>query len=354
MFIYFVVFGSILALWIILSGNGSSNKTKTEVFAFACFLIFFLFEAFRGISVGEDTINYVNWFETMGRFGWRRSFENLPFYVEPAYKVLNLIVYAISNSEQAIIIATSFMIIALHIFFLKKNSTNFFASILLFMGTNVFINTMTAFRQIIAMGIVFWMVPLIRDKKYARTIIVAFLAFMFHHSSIVYILCVIVFEFLGKSVKNIRRIFIVEIVSLAFIPTLLNAFLYVFPKYDIYFKHGEVAELGKLRFVYIVLDIVLLIYFYIHKELHNKENTIMALLLSVSAYIGILNNFIPHIFRLGYYFDYYLILFIPVLYPQDSYGKNALWKMGTLYGSLFLFAYYLTTNAGGVVPYKLF
>lgn len=353
MCVYVFLFLILMLSGISIYENGNTYK-RTSLYGLIAFICIFGVECLRDISVGEDTVNYVAWFNDFCVDGWKKSFVMPRRYVEPGYKILNLAISYFTHDYRNLIIISSLIIVGLFICFLKKNSNDFYISIMMFLGMNFFTNSMTAIRQFIAMGIVFWMLPLLNRKKWNRALLVAIVAFLFHHSSIIFILAVVCFYLVRNNYYLITLVLLSEILVVINVPILLQCFLSIFPKYDIYFKYGEVAELGKLRIVYIVLEIMLLVYYFYKKSLHSEYNNIVALMVSSSVLVGVLNAYVPHIFRLGYYFDFYLILFVPILFPTDGTKKRTLWELVTIFVSFLFFMYYLFTNAGGIVPYKAF
>lgn len=351
--VYILLFMVLLIVGMLIFNNGYTNNTK-KLYCGFFWLCIVLIECFRDVSVGEDTINYVAWFEDFCADGWKKSFINPPRYVEPGFKILNLLVAEFTNNYHIFIAVISIIIVSLFVFFLEKNSDDIFLSSMLFFGFNFFINSMTAWRQFISMGIVFWLLPLLLRKEWCKSFLVGILAFSFHRSSSIYMLVALCMLWVKNDRRIIKLVVIGEGIILVILPDVLRVFLWLQPKYDIYFKYGETAAMGKLRIVYIIVESLTLIYYYCRKDIHSRMNHCIAIMVSISAWVGILNAYIPHIFRLGYYFDFYMLLFVPILIPKRLLINKVIWKFGTVLFSFSLFVYYLYTNAGGVVPYKIF
>lgn len=354
MYVYILLFALMLILGLMIFEKGQTENRK-KIYSLLFFSSICMIECVRDVSIGEDTINYVGWFEDFCYDGWRNSFLTPRRYVEPGFKMLNLLVSEFTNNYHFFVAIVALIIVGLFTWFLKENSEDVFLSTMLFFGLNFFVNSMTAFRQFIAMGIVFWMLPLLLKEKWSKAILVGMIAFSFHRSSIIYILCVLGLA-MFKSEKRMLKIAIIgEIMILMALPLCVRLFLWLQPKYEIYFIYGEVASMGKLRMVYIIIEFMLVIhYLYFRKEIHNRQNHFIVIMISLSILIGILNAYIPHIFRLGYYFDFYMLLFVPILIPKKIIINRIFWKFTTISASFMLFIYYLSTNAGGVVPYKIF
>lgn len=352
MLIYLMAYGIITLMGCIVLGKCVTSNRKKLFCCFAFMILAFL-ECLRHETIGEDTIAYINWFRIMSEKGWKNSFIDLGFYVEPGYKIVNLLIIEITKNERVLLIVTSILILGLHILYLKQRSKNIVISILLFIGCNFFLTSMTSIRQFIAMGIVFWIDPYMEKRKYGIVILLMIFAYMFHHSSLLFTMCFVFFWIVGNKTKNIKWIVLLEGISLVVFPVVLKFLLKVFPKYIFYFQYGEEAQLGKLREVYILIDIILIVWYCLSEHVHSRKNTVFAMLLSVSAYIGVLNQYVPHIFRLGYYFDYFLLLIIPELICKLNARNSLITKFIVYNANTALFLYYLATNAATTVPYRL-
>lgn len=352
--IYILLYLLITGIGLVVFAHGYSENRK-KVFVFLSVVLTFIVQALRELSIGEDIFTYVSWFEDMYNLGWKATFNDLAYYVESGYKLLNLVVAMFSSNPYIFLGVCSLIILALQYYFIGYYSENVFLSILLYFGLNFFLTSMTTLRQFIAMGIIFWVCPLIENKKYFCSLVLCIVSYLFHHSSIVFALVAFCCIILNRNTKYIKLVLFAEVLVVIFINPMLKIFLYFVPKYSIYFFNGEEAKLGLLRLIYVLIDVVLIIYYLIRcKEIHTKRNNMIAIMVSVSALIGVLNAFIPHIFRLGYYFDFYLILFIPALIPFSYPRNRQLCQAVVVLGNTMLFLYYLSMNAGGTVPYETF
>lgn len=397
MFFYLAIYTLIILYGMIIS-SGYRGKTRNKYIFVGSFTILFTVQAFRSENIGEDLFVYVRWFKLFSNLGWENSFSysHTGFYAEPGYITINLLIQSISKTGQALIVGSSLIILGLLLGFIYRNTDNMFDAIILFIGTNVFTNSMTALRQFFAMSIVFWIIPYLekayedknndvfRDvdknhnymaqsrrrgvirissvtksiKCYLMVLLFALLAFNFHKSSALFVLATIGLWILTRF--NTRKLFkyvvIGGAIGIAILPRLLSLLIAYLPKYEIYFTNttNQNYSLGKLRVLVVVIEILLIGYFYNRKDLHNRHNTLLALLVCMSAYVGVIGRYVPHIFRFGYYFDFFLILFIPVLIKSDKYSDYVFGKGLLFVGCTVLYSYYLATNAAGIVPYELF
>lgn len=333
----------------------STDKKRETIFVSMSFISMAFIQMIRDESIGEDTINYIEWFQDICKDGWIGSFISPTREMESGYKILNLLIATFTENSQVLIAVTSLCILYIHFLFLKKNSKNVFISVILLFGLNHFLTSMTTWRQYLAMGIAFWIYPNLIKHHYKKVLLLIILAFSFHKTSLVFCCAIIGAYIISKKCISMWLVLILEMVFLPFVPKIIDIVLVILPKYTFYFTStGEHAMgLGKLRIVYIFIEIFLLILISAKKKLRTRENIVMGIMLVFSIYISVLNIFVPHIFRLGYYFDYFLLLVIPTVIPERPRNKYLI-QGGIVLSSFILFVYFLVTNAGGTVPYKLF
>ena len=354
MYIYLAVF-IMMSFYGKLIFNKGISKNYKIIFLTFNLIIFGTIECLREFTIGEDTINYINWFIDYSKAGWTNSLYHPTRDVEIGYKVLNLLIAEFTQNPRILLVIVSILILGLHLWFLNVNSKNVWLSMVLFVGLNFFTNSMTAWRQYIAMGIVVWLYPLLLKKEYKKAMVVVLTGALFHKTSIICSMILIIMYFFSYTYKNILRISMLLLLCIPVIEVIVQCILKYLPKYRFYFSQEELGNMaiGKLRWLFIIIEIAMIIYVYANKRYHSRKIVLLSLMVIFSVYVGILGKYIPHIFRLGYYFDYFLLLFIPEIIP--STGTNKAVAEITVWGmSLLFYYYYLITNAGGIVPYHIY
>lgn len=332
------------------------NSNKDLVFIIFVFCMMFAIQALRAESIGEDTPAYIAWFQDYCNLDQVNSLFHPWRDIEIGYSTLNVILSRFTNNPRILITIVSLIIISLHLYFIIKNSKNPFLSILLFMGLNYFITSMVSWRQFIAMGIVFWAFPFLLNKKYIKASCIMILAFAFHDTSALFSITLIGVVLLSKNYMSSFIILIGGTVSLFFINHLLNLVLTLFPAYKIYFGYdsnfGQIRSIGKLSYIYILVELILISIVLCLKKYHTPKIIGMSSLMALSVIVKLLGLYIPHMFRIGYFFDYFLILLIPELISDTRNGQII--KVSTFAASLLLYFYYLSTNPGQTVPYAFY
>lgn len=352
MFLLILLFG-LLCQRINAFAIGKAKINTDILFAAVSFFAMAYVEGMRAITVGSDLSGYVLDFMHSQYFTFSKT-TLLDFNgIEPGFLLLMNIIYRIAAEPHFFILITSIIIVGLHVWFLYKNSNDFFISILLFIGFNFFFTSMVSLRQFIALGIVMWCYPLARQKNLAGFIFVAVLAMYFHMSSIILAFIIFIITRVKFSAKVIIWMLSGAALSIPLVYWLYNHIVALFNKYEEFYYISTVkSDVGKLRTVYIIIQILVVMYIYF-KEEKNEVIILEAIILIIAAYIGIVSSVIPYAFRLGYYFDYFMLLIVPKIISEQTKYKSLL-KVITIIGSISLFGYYLSSNPGNVVPYSFY
>ena len=369
MAIYIVLFALVLLASFLMKVKvkvvGVSKEAISGIFIYwiFVFILIALIEGLRDISVGIDLRHYIQAFKSSGNITLSWDFW-LDFHTfEPGYRLFNYLLFKISGNPRFFIFTTSVIITFLHTFFLYKNSKDFSVSILLFLGFDFFFTSMVSIRQFIAMGIVFWCYPAALNKHYKKYAILALTGFFFHQSSVICALIILIAVLFKRQKGFVKVAFVVAMLLLPVIDSIYTYMSFFFRKYKSYYLLGNFeAKLGKLRIVYIVIEIVLvLLSFFRHKNkcimgdsVEREERiTSLGIFLIVGIYLGIVSSVVAYAFRLGFYFDYFMLLYIPeMLDTNHKYYK--LFRIGVILVSIVFYGYYLTVNPGMTIPYSFY
>ena len=351
----------ILFITIIIFGLGSylEIKDKDDSIIIDSKAVFFIIsiiattavEGLRDISVGIDLQAYVHYFDIFKEMDLSAVVLNDFSGIEPGFKVLCKMIGMISPSTQAFIIVTSITIIGLNFGFLGKNSKDIFISVLLFFAFDHFFTSMVSLRQYIAIGIVAWVMPLLNDKRYYSAGIVSLVAFCFHQSAILFaIACV--FAYVNSDNRYVLLIIpILTLLLLRYTDTIYAFVIQFFPKYGSNYFLTEQGRIGSLRIVYILLELCIAMLVFFDKKYNNRALVMYGILIEIGIYCG-LQASIPWAFRLGYYFDYVLLLMIP--YMIDISSNKVLLRLLFIAIGIVFFSYYLTVNPGNTIPYLFY
>lgn len=129
-------------------------------------------------AVGSDFFSYYRMFEKMYL---RNSNMEIGFllFIQALRKI--------SANPQFFIAATSFVVCVFYFYAIYKNSVNPVYSILLFVVNGDYFMSMNAVRQAMAMTIVLFSIPYIRNRKWIKAFLIIGFATLFHKSAFIFI-----------------------------------------------------------------------------------------------------------------------------------------------------------------------
>ena len=138
------------------------------------------------------------------------------------------------------------------------------------------------------------------------------IALLFHDTALIFAIPLIIIYLFSNHKKSSLIILLIGIIGFIFSGYILKLALFIFPSYKYYFEE-MIAEagMGKMRLVYNIIEIGLIIYVYFDKKLCEKKYTVLSGILAVAVIMGFLAAKIPFMFRISYYFDYFMIFLIP-------------------------------------------
>ena len=103
MHIYLAVFIMMSFYGKIIFNKGISKNYKIIFLTFNL-IIFGTIECLRDFTIGEDTINYINWFIDYSKAGWTNSLYHPTRDVEIGYKVLNLLIAEFTQNPRILLV----------------------------------------------------------------------------------------------------------------------------------------------------------------------------------------------------------------------------------------------------------
>ncbi len=193
MIVYLINIALIIFWRFVITEGRFANPKKLYcgVVAFQWILV----SGLRGWSVGADTFNYYDGFENVKALPWNSAFENIINYLfhgldvkDPGYDLLMKIFQIFFGDYQLFLIAIAVLFMSLMARFVYKYSASPCTSFIIFSTLFYSFYAVTGHRQTIATAlIVFLGYDLIRERKIWKFAIVAFVSYLIHKSSIVFV-----------------------------------------------------------------------------------------------------------------------------------------------------------------------
>lgn len=352
--IYLLLFNVTIVLGI--AKNYNDNQKSNKTFCNIVLVLIVLVQGLRSISIGEDSIVYVTWFYKYISMNRMISFKDILLLddgVDLGYKIINVLISFFTFNYHALFFVVSTLIWVLLIKFIQKNVANSLLGILLIFSLNFFLTSMVSLRQFIALSIVIWQLPYYLKRQYPMIIILSLLGFLFHDTSLILSL-VLLFSYILVRLKiNPLFIFLCFIFVFVFKEYFVKLASFLIPGLQYYDIFREKIVVSKIRILLNFIELFTVLYVY-KKNIKSEKNLIVVNILCFSIICGFLDLFISYMFRINYYFDFFLIVLIPEIVCFNK-NKNHNFSFIFLVSLCFVFfSYYLSYNPGNTVPYKFF
>lgn len=309
-------------------------------FAFVVFLVLFLLFVLRDISVGTDTVNYLDIYN-----GEKDTF-SLVKGNEYGYSFINFLVFTYFGDFRFVLCIVSLLILFPLYVSLKKESRFIVLSICFYVSLFYYANSLNIMRQSIAMSFSLLAYTYIDSRKWRHYSIYLFIASLFHTTA----LFLFPLYFVNK-IKVYRFTFIL-ILLLTFYIGSSNAIapiLFWLNAFDLYSVYTDVnlsmQSYSLTRFLLNLLLISILLFADV-KDKYIKIFYISVVLLNIFSAV-------PYIARFAQYLSIVqIILFANIKLINNRY--NILFILVLLLYSIVVYLFMLKNNIGEVVPYAFY
>ena len=141
--------------------------------------------------------------------------------METGYLLLNRFLAYIFPFPRFIFFFQGAFVTGSFFYIIRKYSPNVFLSLFLYLSLGLFVFCYTGFRQSIAISICMLSIPLLLNKKYFWCLIMTGIAYLFHHTAIIFLLFILLHN-LKISKRNIIIYLLVIFVISILTPTLIK------------------------------------------------------------------------------------------------------------------------------------
>ncbi|WP_397427719.1 EpsG family protein [Priestia megaterium] len=350
-------------------------KNKQRFFLYFACTILFIVSALRDVTVGSDTVSYINTFNFVRDAPISQS---LNLYFEKGYIIYNYIISRFFSSPQSLLIISSFITVMLIGRFIYKNSRNAYLSIYLFITLMFYYSSMNTLRQYIAVSIVVFGYEYVKERKFIRYLFCIIIASFFHTTASM----AIFIYFLYKLKFSFKKVVLFCVSTLAiyfmFVP-LFNFIINLFPRYTSYETRLDSNNLASYisMVVYILILFLGLIFRYYNvkekegtpKSLRksNKRNvlekeesnskSILTYIILITVLLTFLSIRLNILARANIYFSIFSIIYIPnILKEIKDKNLRTLWIyiIVILFGLYNLIIFLYRPDWHRVVPYNFF
>lgn len=287
-----------------------------------------LISGLRHISIGADTEEYANAFERVKSTSWSRIFSNIWDYLfngleikDPGYPLFEKIFQIFCGDYQVFLIFIATIFTVIMAVWIYKNSAMPEFSFILYSVLFYAFYAVTGHRQTIATAlIVFWGYKYIKERKLIKFLILAFIAFLLHKSSLVFI----PFYFIANIPITIPYVIIALVVLTTIV--VLGRPLYGAVAEWMGFGEDQITyEVGGAEtyaVILILVSVIILLFYYFYKDRTEKATHIfnITLLTLMSSFLVIQNQ---GFMRIQQYYSLFLMISFPeVILSFDKKGRT--------------------------------
>lgn len=314
---------------------------KQNFYLLLSFFILFILSAFRDISVGTDTKNYEELFNSfeMG-VDWIRE------EVEPGWVFLNdLVIFFGGEYQDLLIISTLLTLIPIFII-AKKYSINPMFTISLYYLLCFYFYSFNIARQLIAVSFVLFALTQLLNRKNISFLIVISFASFFHVSALI---CLPLL-FLNKLPNDSFKIISISIVSMFVGLFGINYISKIvgLTSYDIYINYYDSGNILGNSIFLILFNSLFIFILLTSKKITSELKLYFVFILFLNLTIRL-----PMGNRLTLYFSVYQVLFYP--YYLFVLNNLSLKSQLILIVIILLFSYtlfYVLFGSGEILPYR--
>lgn len=323
-----------------------SNKTiSISLF----FIILFILVSLRADIIGNDTRNYIYYFDFYGNSSWGKLLD----IKEPAYALLNKLVSCVSSNPNVFFTVAAFIYIVPIAKLYIDNIEYPMLTITLFITMSTFVMWFSGVRQSISIALGVISLYFVKRKKPIPFALVVLLAVMFHRSAFM-----IVFMYPLYHLRITKK-WLLLVVPAMFAVFIFNEPIFSFLTMFISdFYEVNVRSTG--AYMMIVLFALLSAFSYVIVDEEKMDSTTFGLrnfLLLATC----LQMFAP-LNAIAMRMNYYYIIFIPILIPNVIKSASPRWeqvaKVAGYIMTVFFIAYFFftapTANVLHTFPYKFF
>ena len=306
----------------------------------------------RHESVGNDTRNYIRFFEECFRADWSQLQE---FGLEIGYVYFNKIVSIFSQTPQVFLAIVAVLITVMIYPTYKRLCVDSSLTIVLFGFMSTFVMMFSGIRQMLAVAIGFIAYEFTRNKKLIPYILTVLLALSVHTSAFM-----LVFMYPLYHAKITKKWLYVIVPILVGIFALNRPIFSVLTAILARFTRLEGAASSTGAFTTLILFAVFTVFSYVIPEESSMDEETIGLR-NILLFSLVIQMFAP-LHMLAMRMNYYYIIFIPLLLPKIIQYRSKRWSQVAILGRhvmvvFFLIYFFVNASRGGglhVFPYHFF
>lgn len=354
----------VYALYFILltfGGIVARKREESNVYLFVIMTLLLAIIGLRDASVGFDTLSYIEDYRNIARLSFSEMLDCAFKSTEPLYVIVSWLPSILSlNYTMYLILWALFPVMSLYKVFKRelKDGTDYFIAIMVFFLLGLFAFYIAGIRQTAALSVILvgskfltdisWrgIRSLFFDKNIYLFLFTVGIAFMFHNSSIIFILAIPCLLF------KVRWWYLLLVVCVFFIGRVIQIDqIVVLSKFlfdDRFANYGTTYESSQSISALIMQVILFLICFFVKGKLtqQSSQNNFLFNLMFLGIVFQSLSGMMAEMARVSFYFSMYAMILVPralKLYPVN-------FKMIIYIGFVTFSLFYLFYLSGSNLP----
>ena len=271
------------------------------------FLLLALVMGLRGISVGVDTENYGNIFNSIAKVPLDDIFSGF-FYdsLEVGFVLYAKLISMIWNDYQFFLLVSAFLFCYLFKRFIEHSTNNYFIASVIFISVGIYLSAFNIYRQMLAVALLSNAWICFRDKHYTAVILITLLALTFHVSAFLFIIVYVIYAL--RNEKRIMKLIPLMLILLyGVFDLLLGKITLYLSHYNNYLdNHKTLQEANTVMILWFI--VVSLSLFFIYRPKSDSFARFVGSMTLMYIFMNIIGLQFNYFERLGLYFSPFLII----------------------------------------------
>lgn len=305
MTVYIVLYATILFLPFFLNLD-SDKERKRRLYIILIFSMIIFVVGLRHPTMGMDLTGYLKSYGRLYDMSWQSVIElNSYLNYERGYILFNKLMGMLTLGNEQLFLFVCAMLATVPVgYTIYKKSEDILLSTLIYLGLPIFLIQYSALRQGIALGMCFYALNLIEDKKLWRFLLLIFLATLFHYTSIVFIVAYFIYHI--RITDTMRTVLLLLLPIVFVFRSQLFTLLSVILKNDVIATQTNAIT---MTIVFVLIYIFMMVLF--HGSESRKVNGYMNIFFCACLCL-IFSGVYSTAIRVGYYFMIALVFILPI------------------------------------------
>lgn len=328
---YYVALLCIYGFFAVIETNIAFSHKGRKILCFLLLFPLWAMTAFRAWTVGNDTVNYICTFNSMGNYInlWEAIQGSR---MESGYVAINYW-FAKSGASYLLFQAVTNAFIYWSLWrFIAGNSNNIGFSCFIFLTMRMFAGPMNTVRMWLAIAIILFSIPFLMNKKFIPFVIIVGIASLFHTTALAFFLLYPIWNI--ELIKENKWLIIVSAIVIAIVGRPFFEWLTnVIGKYESYLDGKYFVDFNKTAiYLTLAIDLCFGLLFYmtrsqtcedddVQTEEHDITEIFSILMLVIIAFdiVGLTNTIMS---RVSGYFQVFYLIIIPICVEELLSRKN--------------------------------